>query len=81
MSRPAAVTIGVIALRSPWRKIDAPLGQPLRARGADVVLGHHLDHVRRAAGARRRRRSAAASTNHGMISDWNHSHGSCENGT
>ena len=46
MSRPAAVTIGVIAAAHAVAEDHPPLGEALRARGADVVLVHRLDQVR-----------------------------------
>ena len=56
-SRPSRVTIGVIALRSAVAHDHPPLGQALGARGADVVLRHHVDHLRaQVAGVDRRRR-------------------------
>ena len=82
MSRPSTVTTGVIALRTPWRRITRALREALGARGADVVLAQHVEQraAQQARVDRGERRSA--STNHGRISDWNHSHaGRSENGT
>ena len=53
------VIIGSIALRAMWREDDGLLLEPLRARGADVVLAEHGDdrgaHEARDAGHPRQR--------------------------